>query len=198
MKKILLLFALLATAAFTACSDDNNNADTTPPPTPTDSTGDNGRTLVAYFSWSGNTQAVAEEIARLTGGTLFRIEPSTPYPTDYTACTEVALEERDTDARPVISGSVENMADYDTVFIGGPVWWHTAPMILHTFTESYDFTGKTVIPFCTYASTYRDETLACLVELTPTARHLEGFGAQGGNTSGVETWLRRIGVIGEE
>ena len=113
---------------------------------------------------------------RLTGGTLFRIEPVTPYPTDYTECTEVALEERDNDARPAIASTVENWNDYDIVFIGCPVWWHTAPMIISTFAESYDFKGKTVAPFCTYASTFRDETLQKIVDLTPDAAHLTGLG----------------------
>lgn len=156
------------------------------------------RVLIVYFSWSGNTQRVAQEIQRITGGDLFRIEPVTPYPTDYTECTEVALAERDNDARPAIASTVENWNDYDIVFIGCPVWWHTAPMIINTFTESYDFKGKTVVPFCTYASTYRDETLQKIVDLTPDAAHLTGFGARSGSTSGVQSWLDTINDEWEE
>ena len=151
--------------------------------------------LVAYFSWGGNTQHVAEHIASFTGGTLFRIEPEKPYPAEYTPCTEVAKTEKEADARPAIKNTVENWEEYDTVFIGCPVWWWTAPMIIHTFAESYDFNGKTVVPFCTYAATYRDETLARIVELTPAAEHLKGFGTIGKNTDGVESWLRTIDVI---
>lgn len=151
--------------------------------------------LIAYFSWGGNTQHVAEHIAALTGGTLFRIEPEKPYPTEYTPCTEVAKAEKDADARPAIKKKVEDWEQYDTIFIGCPVWWWTAPMIINTFTEGYDFKGKTVIPFCTYASTYRDETLAKIVELTPGSRHLQGFGTTGRNTGGVENWLRTIHAI---
>lgn len=150
------------------------------------------RVLIAYFSWSGNTQRVAEQIQSIVGGDLFRIEPVTPYPTDYTECTEVALAERDSDARPAIASTVDNFDDYDIVFIGCPVWWHTAPMIISTFAESYDFTGKTVVPFCTYASTYRDETLQKIVDLTPDAAHLEGFGSRSGQTSGVQAWIDEI------
>lgn len=150
------------------------------------------RVLIAYFSWSGNTQRVAQEIQRITGGDIFRIEPVTPYPTDYTECTEVALAERDNDARPAIASTVENWNDYDIVFIGCPVWWWTTPMIICTFAESYDFQGKTVVPFCTYASTYRDETLQRIVDLTPDAAHLTGFGARSGQTSGVQSWLDTI------
>lgn len=105
------------------------------------------------------------------------------------------MKERDKDARPAIKGRVANMADYDTVFIGCPVWWHTAPMIINTFAESYDFSGKTVVPFCTYASTYRDETLAKIAALTPEARHLEGLGVVEDDTEGLEAWLRRLGAL---
>ena len=151
--------------------------------------------LVAYFSWSGNTQHVAEYIARQTGATLFRIEPAKPYPTDYTPCTEVAKTEKEQNTRPAIKNKVDEWDSYDTVFIGCPVWWWTAPMIINTFTESYDFKGKMVVPFCTYASTYRDETLARIVELTPDAKHLKGFGAVDRNTKGITEWLREIQVV---
>ena len=153
--------------------------------------------LVAYFSWGGTTQRMAQEIVRQTGADLFRIEPVVPYPTEYTPCTEVALEEKHNDARPSIAATVENWEDYDTVFIGCPVWWWTTPMIICTFAESYDFEGKTVVPFCTYASTYRDETLARIVELTPDAAHLTGEGLTSGriNEQNISSWLREIGLI---
>ena len=151
--------------------------------------------LIAYFSWSGNTQHVAEYIAKETGGTLFRIEPVKPYPTEYTPCTEVAKAEKEQNARPTIKNKVADWDSYDTVFIGCPVWWWTAPMIINTFAESYDFKGKTVVPFCTYASTYRDETLAKIAELTPDAKHLKGFGAVDRNTKGITEWLKEIGIV---
>lgn len=154
--------------------------------------------LIAYFSWGGNTQTVAEYIAEQTQGELFRIEPVVPYPTEYTPCTEVALEERDSNARPAIKDQVVNWNDYDIIFIGCPVWWHEAPMIIHTFAESYNFEGKTVVPFCTYAATYRDETLAKIVEITPAANHLEGYGVSGRSTRGVAEWLDEIGMIPSE
>ncbi|MDO4930738.1 MAG: flavodoxin [Bacteroidales bacterium] len=149
------------------------------------------KVLIAYFSWGGTTQRMAEEIQRITGGDLFRIEPSTPYPTDYTECTNVARRERDNDERPAIAGEVENIDDYDVIFIGCPVWWHTAPMIISTFAETYNFEGKTIVPFCTYAATYRDETLQKIVDLTPHSAHLEGLGTTG-SVSGVQTWIDLI------
>lgn len=171
-------------------SGDDNNGNTEIPA--------DGKILVAYFSWGGTTRRMAQQIAEQTGGTLFEIEPVNPYPTEYTRCTEVALEERDSDARPAIKGSVEDMDSYDIVFIGCPVWWHTAPMIINTFTESYDFKGKTVVPFCTYASTYRDETLQKIVTLTPDASHLSGLGLTGSgvaNANNVAEWLKEIKIV---
>ena len=140
-------------------NDDSGNTETPDDPDQPEETS----ILVAYFSWSGTTQRMAQEIAAQTGADIFRIVPVTPYPTEYTPCTEVARAEKEADARPAISGKVEKWSEYDTVFIGCPVWWWTTPMIICTFAESYDFSGKTVVPFCTYASTYRDETLARIV-----------------------------------
>lgn len=152
--------------------------------------------LVVYFSWGGTTKRVAEEIGSLTQADLFRIEPMTPYPTEYTPCTEVAKVEADKGIRPKLKSSVENLDKYDTIFVGCPVWWHTAPMIIWSFLENsnYNFKGKTIIPFCTYAATYRDETLAKIVELTPESAHLTGFGSTG-STSGVKSWLQQIKII---
>lgn len=219
MKKYLIyLMMAAAIVTFGACSPEDENEPQTPdienPEKPDDGgedvpddpnqPGDNPDTpngdskiLVAYFSWGGTTQRMAQEIVRQTGADLFRIEPVVPYPTEYTPCTEVALEEKNNDARPAIAATVENWADYDMVFIGCPVWWWTTPMIICTFAESYDFEGKTVVPFCTYASTYRDETLARIVELTPDAAHLTGEGLTSGriNEQNISSWLREIGLI---
>lgn len=206
MKKYLILLMMAMTITmFGACSPEDENGPEMPgietPETPDEEnpdTPENGsKILVAYFSWGGTTQRMAQEIASQTEADLFRIEPTVPYPTDYTECTEVALEERDNDARPAIADNVENWEQYDVIFIGSPVWWHTAPMIIATFAESYDFSGKTVVPFCTYSATYRDETLARIAELTPDAAHLTGEGLTSGriNAENVGTWLREIGVI---
>lgn len=158
---------------------------------------EDSKILVVYFSWGGTTERMANIIATQTGGTLFEIEPVTPYPTEYTPTTEVALEEKNNNARPAIKDNVENWADYDIVFIGCPVWWWTTPMIIHTFCESYDFKGKTVVPFCTYASTYRDETLAEIVRITPDAAHLTGEGLTSSrvNEQNISSWLKNIKII---
>lgn len=199
MKQIFFL-CVIALAAFTfaACSSDdgNNNDDNKKtianPETPTDSS----KILVAYFSWSGNTRAVANRIAQLTGGTLYEIQPATPYTTNYqNLAYTVARNELDTNARPALKETDATFSNYDYVFLGCPVWWQTAPMIMSTFCENYSFNGKTVIPFCTYSSTGRDATLQKLNSLTSTANHLTGFGTSGGNTRGVESWLRSINMI---
>lgn len=194
-RKLLYLLLIVFSAVMVSCGDKENDepdypgSDEPVPEIPADS-----KILVAYFSWGGTTQRMAQTIADLAGAELYRIVPAVPYPADYTECTQVARAELDSNARPAISGTVSNFDDYDIVFIGCPVWWHTTPMIINTFAESYDFEGKIVVPFCTYASTYRDETLANIVALTPKASHLRGYGSTG-NTSGVEGWLRQIGII---
>lgn len=197
MKRILFSMMAAMTLICSACNENaprrGNGEVVANPELPGDST----KILVAYFSWSGTTQRMAQHIATLSGADLFRIEPETPYPTEYTPTTEVAKAEKEADARPAIKTQVQDWDKYDIVFIGCPVWWWTTPMIICTFAESYDFTGKTVVPFCTYASTYRDETLARIVELTPAAQHLSGCGLTSGrvNESNVSEWLHRINII---
>ncbi len=193
MKSLFFAIAMmLVVSPLSACSgNDNLIEEVQETPEVTDR-----KILIAYFSWGGTTQQVAENIAKETGGTLFRIETVNPYPTEYTPCTVVAKEERDHGIRPQLKAVVENIEQYDTIFIGCPVWWHTAPMAVWSFLESenYDFSGKTIIPFCTYASTYRDETLAKIVELTPDSKHLKGFGTTNKNAD-VSGWLKEIGII---
>ncbi len=200
MKKILMLFAVaIAMFAFSACSDDDENGRVLEnpemlanPETPSDSS----KILVAYFSWSGNTEIIAKRIAELTCGTLYEILPDTAYTTDYqTLAYTVARNELNTNARPTLKDSTADFSGCDYVFIGCPVWWGTAPMIISTFCETYNFSGKTIIPFCTYASTGREATIQKINLLTPNSTHLSGFGVSGSSTNGVESWLRKINMI---
>ncbi len=204
MKKyIYMIFFFTFALAMMSCSNDEpenpNNPDTEEPGEPgtPDEPADGSKIIVAYFSWGGTTQRMARQISEQTGGTLFEIVPVNPYPSEYTPTTEVALEEKNSNARPAIKNKVENWDDYDVVFIGCPVWWWTTPMIIHTFAETYDFKGKTVVPFCTYASTYRDETLAEIARITPDAAHLQGLGLTSGqiSESRISTWLKDIKVV---
>lgn len=194
---ILTLFMMLIICPLSAYSDNNENIWEDKEQTPPEVT--DRKILIAYFSWGGTTQQVAENIAKHTGGTLLKIETVNPYPTEYVPCTEVAKVERDEGIRPALKTEVENLDEYDTIFVGCPVWWHTAPMAIWSFLESenYNFKGKTIIPFCTYAATYRDETLAKIVELTPDSEHLKGFGATNRNAD-VTPWLKEIGIISNQ
>lgn len=194
MKHLIIALTLGMTLACCSSKSPNNTEENTGNNDNTEVTDRN--ILIAYFSWGGNTGQVAENIADHTGGTLFRIETVNPYPTDYTECTVVARAEKDNGVRPELKGSVENMDQYDTIFVGCPVWWWTTPMAIVSFLEDtdYDFSGKTVIPFVTYEATYRDETLARIVELTPDSDHLTGFGTTNKDAD-VEPWLKEIGII---
>ena len=132
------------------------------------------KVLVAYFSWSGNTREAAQYIAKKTGADEFEIIREKAYPTEYTPCTEDAKAEKEADERPAIKGKVENMAQYDVVFVCVPVWWYTAPMPVFTFLEQYDLKGKIVIPFCT-AYSGPSSTLDDIVSATPQSDHLDGI-----------------------
>lgn len=110
------------------------------------------KTLVVYFTWSSNTAGMAETIADLTRADTFEIVPVNPYPEEYTPCTEVALKERDDNARPAIENLPDSVSEYDNIIIGYPIWWHTAPMIIGTFLENYDLSGIDVYPFTQSAS----------------------------------------------
>lgn len=165
------------------------------------SVGAQSRILIAYFSWGGNTQALAEEIQRQTGADMFRIEPVVPYSTNYnTVAYTTSVQERDNNARPAIKDTIQNLADYDYIFIGTPVWWMQDPMIIHTFMETPEyngFAGKTVIPFCTYYSG-ASAALTDIVAGTPEANHLDGYGTRGAssyNSSNIASWLQRIGIL---
>ena len=140
--------------------------------------------LVAFFSRAdenynvgyikkGNTQIIAEMIAAETGGTLFHIEPVTPYPAGYDECIEVAKKELNANARPEIKGDV-SVEDYDVVFLGYPNWWGDMPMILYSFFDEYDFSGKTIIPFNTHGGSGFSGTISTIKELEPNAEVLDG------------------------
>ncbi|MGN0637106.1 MAG: flavodoxin [Huintestinicola sp.] len=111
------------------------------------------RKLVAFFSASGVTKSAAQKLAKASGADLFEIKPAQPYSKadlDWTnKKSRSSIEMSSPDSRPEIAEKLDNMADYDVVFVGFPIWWYVAPTIIDTFLESYDFSGKTVIPFAT-------------------------------------------------
>ena len=163
----------------------------------TENTGDSN-TLVAYFSWSGNTEAMANLIAEQTGGTLFEIAPATPYTDDYDALLDIAQQEQAEDARPALAATVEDWDSYDVVFVGYPDWWSDAPMVIYSFLESYDWTGKTLVPFCTSGGSGFGRSLDRLPDSAPGATILEGLHVSGSSAadSGEEVaeWIAGLGL----
>ena len=161
-------------------------------------TGESGGTLIAYFSWSGNTEQLAQMIQAETGGQLFEIAPATPYTEDYDQLLDIAQQEQADNARPELAGQVENWDSYSTVFVGYPDWWSDAPMLIYSFLESYDWEGKTLIPFCTSGGSGFGRSLDNLPASAPSATILEGFHVNGSSVDGaaedVAAWLSGLGL----
>ena len=130
--------------------------------------------LVVYFSWSGNTENVAKAIQSQTDSDIFEIVPATPYSDDYNTVLDVAREEQRSNARPAISGSIDNIEQYDVIYVGFPNWWGDMPMILYSFFDEYDFSGKTIIPFNTHGGSGFSGTISTIKELEPNAEVLDG------------------------
>ena len=144
----------------------------TAPPTAETKT---GQILVAYFSRTGNTETVAECVAELTGGDLLEIVPAVPYPGDYQDCLETARRELKEDSRPALSSHVPDISIYDTVFIGFPIWHANTPMVVRSFLEEYDLSGKTIAPFCTSGSSGIGQAMSAIRELCPDSTILDGL-----------------------
>lgn len=154
--------------------------------------------LVVYFSWSGNTENVANAIAGQTGADVFEIIPEEAYIDDYNALLDIATEEKESGARPAIAGSIEDIAQYDVIYVGFPNWWSDMPMILYTFFDSYDLSGKTIAPFCTSGGSGLSNTVNSIKELEPDADVLEGLHIGSSSASdpenAVSDWLSRLGL----
>lgn len=140
-----------------------------------------GSASAAYAGYveKGNTAIMAALIAEMTGGDLFEITTVTPYPDDYAAMLQVVQEEIDSDARPELASTVENMADYDVIFIGYPIWHGRLPQAIFTFMESYDLAGKTVIPFNTHEGSGQSGTQSVIASALPTSTVMQGLAIQG-------------------
>lgn len=152
--------------------------------------------LIAFFSWSGNTAEMAAQIQEQTGGDLFEIVPVELYPTDYSECGEVALAERDSNARPEIQNLPESIDQYDTIFIGYPIWWHTAPMIIGTFLENYDLSGVDVYPFTQSASMDTeqfDQSMDFVRQAAAGATVHDGLFVRASDTDGITGYLTENG-----
>ena len=223
MKRILLLITvLLAIFVITGCGD-NKAAQASQTPQQTDQQiNPNSKTLVVYFSMPetttpdnmtqeednstvvknnkvlGNTQFMAETIANTIGADTFRIVPINPYPTDHKVLIAQAKEEQNQNARPKYEGTVPNLADYDTIFIGYPNWWGDMPMILYTFLENNKIDGKTIIPFGTHGGSGFSNTVNTIQQLQPNAKvsrnglMISRNDIQNGEST-ITSWLRGLG-----
>lgn len=150
--------------------------------------------LVVYFSHTGNTEKVAQLIQSKTGADIFKIETATPYPSVYRETTELAKQEKADNARPALKNKVENMAQYDVVFVGYPIWWYTAPMAVATFADSYDFSGKTVITFCTSGGSPISDSTPDINKWFKGANVIEGIRAYPDDTAATEKWLAGLNL----
>lgn len=218
MKKIVTIFLSLAMVlSLAACgnssSDESSNQEPNTAPESTElsesmgdssqpeTEGETGKTLVVYYSATGNTAQVAEYIADITGGDLFELEPAEPYTSDDLDWTNdnsrVSQEYYDESLRDVelVADTVDNWDSYDTIFIGYPIWWGIAAWPVDGFVEANDFTGKTVIPFCTSASSGIGESGELLAELAGTGDWQEGMRFRFSvSESDVQEWLDSLNL----
>ena len=178
---------------------DTSTADTTEAVSSENADAQETHVLVAYFSATHTTEGVAKTLADVTGADLYEITPEEPYTDadlDYNDNNSRTTKEmNDPSARPAIAGTVENMDQYDIVFIGYPIWWGDAPRIMSTFVESYDLSGKTIVPFCTSASSSIGSSAAGLAALTSGADWLDGqrFGG-GASADDISSWVNGLGL----
>lgn len=168
------------------------------------------KTLIAYYSRKGqnivsgsiknlsvgNTQVASEMIKDLTGADGFEIDTVKTYPKNYNKTTEVAKEELQTKARPELTAQVQNMDEYDLIILGYPNWWGTMPMAVFTFLESYDFSGKTIAPFCTHEGSGLGHSEKDITKLCPNAKLLKGLAIHGTHVTkakkDIAKWLDQI------
>lgn len=220
-KRLFMLLALTMAASLAACGagasgepqesqPGNSSSSASQPLTPAEpdtmpdssqepSKGNANSTLVAYFSATGNTEEIAQHLQTILGASLYEIIPAKPYSDDdldYNASDcRANQEQNDPSVRPAIDGSVENMDSYDVILLGYPIWWGEAPRIISTFLESYDFTRKTIVPFCTSGSSGIGGSAEHLTVLAADATWLEGARFNPGATQDeVAAWVEGLGV----
>lgn len=210
-----VLGAVAAAGALASCSSPKTPpVDPAPPPSedPTTTPSSPGRVLLAYFSRPGenyyyggrrnlqvgNTEVLARIIDDLIDADLYRIEAADPYSHDYDATVARNVNEQNSDARPAIANPLDSISQYDTLLVGSPIWNVRPPMIMTTFLESHDFTGKTVHPFVTYAVSGLGQTKAVYTAALPRARLQPGLALRGeevaDHRADVEAWLNQAGV----
>ncbi len=173
----------------------------------------NSKSLIAYFSRKGNnyvggsivnlpignTEVAAKKIQKLTGSEIFQIRTVKSYPEDYTETTNVAHEEQRNNARPELTETVGNVDSYDVIYLGYPNWYGTMPMAVFTFLESYDFSGKTIVPFCTHEGSGMGSSERDIKRLCPIAKVLSGLAIRGSSVEkadkDIADWLKELDLI---
>jgi flavodoxin len=184
MKKIVFMLAALLVFSLSACSQNKKQEKK------------EMKTLVAYFSASGVTRNAAQQLAAAAGADLHEIKPETPYTdadldwTDKQARSTVEM--KDKNSRPAITEKLSNMQDYDVVFVGFPIWWYTAPTIINTFMEAYDFKGKTVIPFATSGGSSIKKACEDLKAAYPEVKWKDGKLLNRLSKQDLESWVKGL------
>lgn len=180
-----------------SAGNQNESSSTQGETAPSDS--ENAKILVAYFSATNTTKGIAEKIAKSVSGDLYQIVPQEPYTSDdlnyNNSKSRSSVEMNDPDVRPAISGSVDNMEQYDIVFVGYPIWWGDAPRIVSTFVESYSFTDKTVVPFCTSSSSGVGSSASNLKRQSGGGNWLDGTRLKSNSSdSDIYGWINGLGL----
>lgn len=157
------------------------------------------KVLVAYFSQSGNTQEIANQIKNITGADLFVIQPVTAYPSDYQTLVDQAKKEVNAGYKPALKSKVDDISTYDVIFVGSPNWWSTIAPPVATFLSEYDFSGKTIVPFITHEGSRMGRSVADIKKLCPNSTILEGLPVRGSGVKSaqkeVNTWIKKIGLL---
>lgn len=188
--KLLTFIAVLAASAtaltaFNSCNAQEKEENTMP---------NDKKVLIAYYSLSGNTKDVAEAIRSKTGGDIFRIETVQSYPEEYRATTAQAKREINEGFRPELKGKIDNIAQYNIIFIGSPNWWGTIAPAVSSFLADYDLKGKTVIPFITHGGGGVQNTITDLTaQCNGCSVKQNGWVGYGSRTLGVSSWLEDMG-----
>ena len=178
-------------------SNENNVNNTTQTQNSENTNNGNQNILVLYFSMTGNTQSVAEIIQDQVGGDIVKLETEQEYPSDYDELLDFAQNEQSENARPELKTSIENINDYDVIFLGYPIWWGDMPMPVYSFLDEYDLSGKTIAPFVTHGGSGLSSTPEKIKQEEPNATVTNGFEVNGDNAassgSDVTNWLNEIG-----
>ena len=209
MKKRLVALAvtLLTAVLLTACGGNSTKAETknesvspapaqTANPEPAPTPVKTKKVLVTYFSRSGNTREVAQQIQKIMGGDIFEIQTVTPYPREYDAVTKQAKQELEAGVKPPIQSKVANIKEYDIVFVGSPNWWNTIAPPVMTFLSEHDLSGKTIVPFITHAGSGMGRSAADIKKLAPQATVRDGLALWGRDVKSsqeqVAKWLQEL------